>query len=33
MLHGMPSLVVLGCFGLCLDGFSACLPIGGPLEG
>ena len=26
-------LVVLGCLGLCLDGFSICLLVGGPLEG
>jgi hypothetical protein len=33
LLCGTPSLVILGCLGLCLDGFLTCLPIGGLLEG
>jgi hypothetical protein len=27
------SLSCFGCLGLCLDGFSICLLVGGPLEG
>jgi hypothetical protein len=33
LLCGVISLVVSGCIGLCPDGFSICLLVGGPVEG
>jgi hypothetical protein len=33
MLCGVPSLVILGYFGLYVDWLSTCLLVGGPMEG
>jgi len=32
LLYGVFSLTALGCPGLCLDGLSTCLCVGGPLK-